>query len=177
MVATKATFQGEQFETVSRNLEFFILTTMIDISEATGPQNLNRFLQAIMLRCNPIIMSIAATTGAAGPTHDGTNNMFGTGFSGGNHNYWTMKFSTDYPKAYSGTATTLATGQTQAAANLVYHLSNDLKGIAIDIITATMGTVGSVGGFTWSASNDYINTTEQADAVNRNTFISKTDIL
>jgi len=40
-----------------------------------------------------------------------------------------------------------------------------------------MGTVGSVGGFTWSASNDYINTTEQADAVNRNTFISKTDIL
>ena len=26
-------------------------------------------------------------------------------------------------------------------------------------------------------SNDYINTTESADAVNRNTFISKTDIL
>ena len=178
MVTTKATFQGEQLETVSRNLEFFILTTMIDISEATGSQNLNRFLQAIMLRCNPIIMSIAATTGAAGPTHDGTNNMFGTGFSGGNHNFWTMKFSTDYPKAYSGTAITLATGQSQANANLVYHLSNDLKGIAIDIITATMGTEGSVGGFTWTPStNDYINTTEQADPVNRNTFISKTDIL
>ena len=179
MVATKATFQGEQFENVSRNLEFFILTTMIDISEATGPQNLNRFLQAIMLRCNPIIMSIAATTGAAGPTHDGTNNMFGSGFSGGNHSYWTMKFSTDYPKAYSGTAITLATGQSQANANLVYHLSNDLKGIAIDHIAATMGdlTNGLVGGFTWDTTNDYINTTEQGDDVKRNTFISKTDIL
>ena len=179
MGTTKAAFQGEQFENVSRNLEFFILTTMIDISEATGQQNLNKFMQTIMLRCNPIIMSIAATTGASGPLHDGTNKMFGTGFSGGNHNYWTMKFSTDYPKAYSGTATTLATGQTQAAANLVYHLSQDLKGIAIDIITGPlkMGTSGSVGGFTWSASNDYINTTEQADAVKRNTFITRTDIL
>jgi len=177
MGTTKAAFQGEQFENVSRNLEFFILTTMIDISEATGQQNLNKFMQTIMLRCNPIIMSIAATTGAAGPTHDGSNNMFGSGFSGGSHSYWTMKFSTDYPKAYSGTAVTLATGQTQAAANLVYHLSHDLKGIAIDIITATMGTSGSIGGFTWSASNDYINTTEQADAVNRNTFITRTDIL
>ena len=177
MVTTKATFQGEQFENVSRNLEFFILTTMIDISEATGSQNLNKFFQTIMLRSNPIIMSIAATTGASGPTHDDGGAMFGSGFSGANHNFWTMKFSTDYPQAYSGTAITLATGQSQANANLVYHLSNDLKGIAIDIITATMGTSGSVGGFTWSASNDYINTTKQADAVNRNTFISKTDIL
>jgi len=181
MVVTKATFQGEQFENVSRNLEFFILTTAIDISEATGPQNLNRFLQAIMLRCNPIIMSIAATTGAAAPAHEGGGAMFGTGFSGSNYSYWTMKFSTDYPKAYSGTATIgadyLATSQTQASADLVYHLSNDLKGIAIDIVTATMGTSGSIGGFTWNTTNDYINTTEQGDDVNRNTYISKTDIL
>jgi len=183
MVTTKATFQGEQFENVSRNLEFFILTTMIDISEATGSQNLNKFFQTIMLRSNPIIMSIAATTGAAGPTHDDGGAMFGSGFSGNNHNFWTMKFSTDYPKAYSGTATTgadyLATSQTPASADLVYHLSNDLKGIAIDHIAATMGdlTNGLVGGFTWDTTNDYINTTEQGDDVKRNTFISKTDIL
>tara|TARA_Y100000296_G_C5120306_1_gene230049 strand:+ start:528 stop:1076 length:549 start_codon:yes stop_codon:yes gene_type:complete len=182
MVATKATFQGAQFENVSRNLEFFILTTVIDITDNAGDtstatklgqaQNLNKFLQTIMLRCNPIIMSIAKTTGAAVPTHDGTNSMFGSGWSGSDLTYWTMKFSTDYPKAYAGTAVTLATGQSQASANLVYHLSNDFKGIAINI-----GLDETGGGYTWSASNDYINTTESADAVNRNTFISKTDIL
>jgi|TARA_B110001454_G_scaffold17652_1_gene15970 hypothetical protein len=182
MVTTKATFQGAQFENVSRNLEFFILTTVIDITDTAGDtstakklgqaQNLNKFLQTIMLRCNPIIMSIAKTTGAAVPTHDGTNNIFGSGWSGSDLTYWTMKFSTDYPKAYAGTAISLATGQTQTKANEVFHLSNDFKGIAIDI-----GLDESGGGYTWSASNDFINTTESASAVNRNTYITRTDIL
>jgi len=172
MVTTKATFQGEQFENVSRNLEFFILTTTIDISEDTGPQNLNKFLQAIMLRCNPIIMSIAKTTSAANPIILGSDTFF-PGWTGSNLTFWTMKFCIDYPKAYSGTALVLADSQTQADANLVYHLSNDLKGIAIDIVTSTMQNVG----FAWSASNDYINTTEQSETAKRNTYITKSDIL
>ena len=171
MSTTKAAFQGEQFENVSRNLEFFILTTTIDISEDLGTQNLNKFLQAIMLRSNPVIMSIAKTTSAANPVITGSDQYF-PGWTGSNLTFWTMKFCIDYPKAYAGTATALATGQTQTDANLVYHLSNDLKGIAIDIISTMNGV-----GFTWSASNDYINTTEQGEQPKRNTYITKTDIL
>ena len=124
-----------------------------------------------MLRCNPIIMSIAKTTSAANPVITGSDQYF-PGWTGSNLTFWTMKFCIDYPKAYAGTATALATGQTQANANLVYHLSNDLKGIAIDIISTMNGV-----GFTWSASNDYINTTEQGEQPKRNTYITKTDIL
>ena len=182
MVATKATFQGAQVENFSRNLEFFILTTAIDITDNGGDtstakklgqqQNLNKFLQAIMLRCNPAIISIAKTVGAAAPTH-GSQTMFGTGHSG-SQTYWTMKFCIDYPGAFShaSTGAVKLTNVTQADADAVYQLSNDLKGIAINI-----GLDEAGGGFTWSASNDFISTTETGSAANRNTYISKTDIL
>jgi hypothetical protein len=189
MVSTKATFQGAQFENVSRNLEFFILTTAIDITDNGGDtstpkklgqqQNLDRFMQAIMLRCNPIIMSIAKTVNVPIPLHNGSDQMFGSGFSTGGVTYWTMKFSIDYPKAYSGIASALATGQAQTDANTVALLATDLSGITIGI-----GYDQAGGGYAWSDSigsrNNYIITTETtviAQAGNRNTFISKTDIL
>jgi hypothetical protein len=181
MVATKATFQGAQVENFSRNLEFFILTTAIDITDNGGDtstakklgqqQNLNKFLQTIMLRCNPAIISIAITTGAAAPTH-GSQTMFGTGHSG-SQSYWTMKFCIDYPGAFkhASTGAVKLTNVTQAGADAVYHLSNDLSGIAINI------GLDEAGNYTWSGSNDFISTTETGSAANRNTFISKTDIL
>jgi hypothetical protein len=181
MVATKATFQGAQVENFSRNLEFFILTTAIDITDNGGDtstakklgqqQNLNKFLQAIMLRCNPAIISIAKTTGAAAPTH-GSQTMFGTGHSG-SQSYWTMKFCIDYPGAFShaSTGAVKLTNVTQAEADAVYHMSKDLAGIAINI------GLDEAGGYTWSASNDFISTSETGSAANRNTYISKTDIL
>ena len=182
MVATKATFQGAQVENFSRNLEFFILTTAIDITDNGGDtstakklgqqQNLNKFLQTIMLRCNPAIISIAKTT-SAGPPEHGTQDMFGSGF-GSAMTYWTMKFCIDYPGAFAH-ATTGAVklaNVTQADADAVYHISKDLAGIAINIGLDELG-----GGFTWSASNDFISTTETGSATDRNTYISKTDIL
>ena len=186
MVATKATFQGAQVENFSRNLEFFILTTAIDITDNGGDtstakklgqqQNLNKFLQTIMLRCNPAIISIAITTGASAPTYTGSGGsaqtLFGSGHSG-NQSYWTMKFCIDYPGAFShaSTGAVKLTNVTQAGADAVYHLATDLSGIAINI------GLDEAGGYTWSASNDFISTTETGSAANRNTYISKTDIL
>ena len=181
MVATKATFQGAQVENFSRNLEFFILTTAIDITDNGGDtstakklgqqQNLNKFLQAIMLRCNPAIISIAKTVGAAAPTH-GSQTMFGTGHSG-SQTYWTMKFCIDYPGAFShaSTGAVKLTNVTQAEADAVYHIATDLSGIAINI------GLDEAGGYGDWATNKSISTTQTGSAVHRNTFISKTDIL
>ena len=181
MVATKATFQGEQFENVSRNLEFFILTTTIDITDNGGDtstakklgqqQNLNKFLQTIMLRCNPAIISIAITTGASAPTH-GSQTMFGTGHSG-SQSYWTMKFCIDYPGAFShaSTGAVKLTNVTQAEADAVYHIATDLSCIAINV------GLDEAGSYADWATNKSISTTETGAAVHRNTFISKTDIL
>jgi len=185
MVATKATFQGAQVENFSRNLEFFILTTAIDITDNGGDtstakklgqqQNLNKFLQAIMLRCNPAIISIAITTGAGAPTYagdGGTQTIFGSGHSG-SQSYWTMKFCIDYPGAFShaSTGAVKLTNVTQADADAIYHISKDLAGIAINI------GLDEAGGYTGWAANKSISTTETGSAVHRNTFISKTDIL
>ena len=181
MVATKATFQGAQVENFSRNLEFFILTTAIDITDNGGDtstakklgqqQNLNKFLQTIMLRCSPAIISIAKTTSAGPPVH-GTQDMFGSGF-GSAMTYWTMKFCIDYPGAFAHATTGAVklTNVTQADADAVYHLATDLSGIAIGI------GLDEAGSYTWSSSNDFISTSETGSAANRNTYISKTDIL
>ena len=84
-----------------------------------------------------------------------------------------MKFCIDYPGAFAHptTGAVKLTNVTQAEADAVYQLSNDLKGIAINI------GLDEAGNYTWSASNDFISTTETGSAANRNTYISKTDIL
>ena len=188
MVATKATFQGAQVENFSRNLEFFILTTAIDITDNGGDtstakklgqqQNLNKFLQTIMLRCNPAIISIAITTGASAPTYTGSGGsaqaIFGSGHTG-SQSYWTMKFCIDYPGAFShaSTGAVKLTNVTQAEADAVYHIATDLSGIAINV---GLDEAGSYGSSNWAA-NKSISTTETGSAAHRNTFISKTDIL
>lgn len=100
-------------EFISRDLEFFIAYTLIDITD-TGisfiknnsdddkkkqfnqAQNLNVFIQAIGLRSQPIVSSVAQVPQQNLAT--APYNKFS--LKTGNHNVWVLKFTTDFKGAW-----------------------------------------------------------------------------
>jgi hypothetical protein len=114
MVSKTSIFQPGEF--AHGNQEFFTVYTVVDITdtgvkrgnskESFQAQNLSNVLQAIGLRCQPIISSVLKLTGQAMADYS-----FGSNFIG-SHTVWALKFATEH------------SDQTSASA-----LENDLNGI------------------------------------------------
>ena len=107
MVSRTSIFQPGEF--AHGNQEFFTVYTLVDITD-TGvkrgntkqsfqAQNLSNVLQAIGLRCQPIISSVLKLTGQAMSDYS-----FGSGFTG-SQTVWALKFATEHSDQTSATFT------------------------------------------------------------------------
>jgi hypothetical protein len=98
MVSKTSIYEPGEF--AHGNQEFFTAYTLIDITntgvkrgnskEAFQAQNLSNVLQAIGLRCQPIISSVLKLTG-----QDMADYSFGSNFVG-LHTVWALKFATEH---------------------------------------------------------------------------------
>ena len=106
MVSRTSIFQPGEF--AHGNQEFFTVYTLVDITD-TGvkrgntkqsfqAQNLSNVLQAIGLRCQPIISSVLKLTGQAMSDYS-----FGSNFTG-SQTVWALKFATEHSDQTSATA-------------------------------------------------------------------------
>lgn len=99
MVSRTSIYQPGEF--AHGNQEFFTVFTLVDITdtgvkrgtnkEAKQAQNLSAMLQAIGLRCQPIISSVLKI-----PSSDLTEYGFGTAHATGTETIWALKFATEH---------------------------------------------------------------------------------
>jgi len=99
MVSRTSIYQPGEF--AHGNQEFFTVFTLVDITDtgvkrgtstsAKQAQNLSTLLQAVGLRCQPIISSVLKI-----PNSDLSEYAFGTNHATGTDTIWALKFATEH---------------------------------------------------------------------------------